>query len=185
VIARIEGFISAWLAVLTDPGVREAPTFEVVRREASNTTLVAQPGGAGLPALVHGEAMVVKKLRSQGARSYAAIFAVLAFAHKLLLANQRATSRELFYHVKTQQAAFRVQSDADTAVIEAATLLGVPRHQLGVVGAAKGLLAGRFRFRVRFFEQQGQDGQQQGQVAMGEWQDCSTGTLVDCDWVGA
>ncbi len=106
---------------------------------------------------------------------------------------QRATSRELFYHVKTQQAAFRVQSDADSAVLDAASLLGVPRHQLGIVGAAKGLLAGRFRFRVRFFEG-GQDGQQppppqqqqqqqQGPVAVGEWQDCGTGTLIDSDWV--
>lgn len=102
---------------------------------------------------------------------------------------QRATSRELFYHVKTQQAAFRVKADADSAVLDAASLLGVPRHQLGIVGAAKGLLAGRFRFRVRFFEP-GPDGQQQGgqqqgpAVAVEAWQDCTTGTLVDSDWVG-
>lgn len=82
-----------------------------------------------------------------------------------------------------------MQADADSAVLDAASLLGVPRHQLGIVGAAKGLLAGRFRFRVRFFEPgpdgQKQGGQQQGPaVAVGAWQDCSTGTLVDSDWVG-
>ena len=42
----------------------------------------------GLSALVHGDGMVVKRLRGQGARSYAAIFAVLAFAHKLLLSGE-------------------------------------------------------------------------------------------------
>ncbi len=81
--------------MLTDPDVSEPPTFEVLRRTTSNVTLVNQPEGAagaaaagaanGLPALVHGEGMVVKRLRGQGARSYSAIFAVLAFAHKLLL----------------------------------------------------------------------------------------------------
>lgn len=78
-----------------------------------------------------------------------------------------------------------MQADADSAVLDAASLLGVPRHQLGIVGAAKGLLAGRFRFRVRFVEPDGQgpQGPQGPAVAVGGWQDCSTGTLVDSDWV--
>lgn len=114
-MARIEGFIGEWLSVLADPNVLEPPTFEVLRRTTSNVTLVQQPPappqpqphqqqqgaaaaavtpaaggnqGCGLPALVHGDGMVVKRLRGQGARSYAAIFAVLAFAHKLLLSGE-------------------------------------------------------------------------------------------------
>lgn len=110
-MARIESFVGAWLAVLADPDVLEPPTFEVLRRTTSNVTLIQQPPQAppqhhqqqgaaapaaaaaaanqgGLPALVHGDGMVVKRLRGLGARSYAAIFAVLAFAHKLLLSGE-------------------------------------------------------------------------------------------------
>lgn len=103
------------------------------------------------------------------------------------ITGQRATSRELFYNLKTAQAGFRVQSDADSAVLDAASLLGVSRHQLGIVGGAKGLLAGRICFRVRYFEPaldgQGQQQEGPGVARVGEWQDCSTGLLVDSDWV--
>lgn len=100
----MEGFVRVWLAVLADPDVTESPTFEVLRRDVSNVTLVNQPpqpqqgagaaaataagggaNGAPLPVLMHGEAMVVKRLWGQQARSYSAIFAILAFVHKLLL----------------------------------------------------------------------------------------------------
>lgn len=139
------------------------------------------------------------KNRGKGARSYAAIFAVLNFSHKLLSCGkllssgmyylhvvdlhhhcdsfplispgQKATSREFWYNHKTQQHCFRNQAEADSAVLDAASLLGVQRHELGIVGAAKGLLAGRFRFRVH------------GRGPDEHWQECETGTLIDSTWV--
>jgi meiotic recombination protein SPO11 len=156
VIGRIEEFIAAWIATLSNPAITEPPTFEVPRRTQSNTTYHDGANNGDdpdameqdqLPGLRQGDGMVVKKLKGKGARSYAAIFAVLAFAHRVLLSGQIATSRELWYHHKTSRECFKSQADCDKAVLDAAALLGVARHQLGIVGAAKGLLAGHFRFR--------------------------------------
>lgn len=124
--------------------------------------------------------MVVKKLKGKGARSYAAIFAVLAFSHRVLLSGQIATSRELWYHYKTSRECFKSQADCDRAVLDAAALLGVARHQLGIVGAAKGLFAGYFRFRPL--------------GSLMAWTECNAsggegggggggGTLIDSRWI--
>jgi len=133
-----------------------------------------------LPGLRQGSGMVVKKLKGKGARSYAAIFAVLAFSHRVLLSGQIATSRELWYHYKTSRECFKSQADCDRAVLDAAALLGVARHQLGIVGAAKGLFAGYFRFRPL--------------GSLMAWTECNAsggegggggggGTLIDSRWI--
>lgn len=184
VVGRIEEFVHAWLTTLTTPGVEGPPTFEVMRRTKRNTVYNAGGGaedGEGgtqqyLPGLVHGDGRTVRKLKGNGARPYAAIFATLAFAHRLLLSGQVATSREFWYVHKTSHQCFRSQAECDDAVLDTASLLGVSRHQLGILGAAKGLLAGRFRFRVWGSGR--------------EWTECGGGgeggvggSLIDSSWI--
>jgi DNA topoisomerase VI subunit A len=189
VIGRIEEFICAWIATLSDNDISEPPTFEVRRRTKANTIYYPGERENGdscqqLPGLKQGDGVVIKKLSEGGrgsARSYAAIFAILAFSHRILLSNQIATSREVWYNYKASHSCFKSQADCDRAVLDAASLLGVARHQLGIVGAAKGLLAGHFRFRVlgsgrAWNECDGGGGDGKGGLGCG-------GTLIDSCWI--
>lgn len=90
----------------------------------------------------------------------------------------------------TINALFKNQSDADSAILDAASLLGIRRHELGIVAAAKGLVCGRFRFR-RVSIQQATAPPAVGAAAaaaaaitsLSHWQECSTTTLIDSSWV--
>ena len=66
---------------------------------------------------------------------------------------------------------------------DVASILGVAsRHDLGIVGAAKGLIAGRLRFRFR--ARQVPPPPPQGGTTAGPWQVCGAGAaLIDSDWV--
>lgn len=84
-----------------------------------------------------------KKLRKefclQQARSLTSIVLVLDFCFELLQQRKTTTVREVYYAHVTH---FRNQKECDSAIRDAAVLLHVPRHALGLEAAAKGWFCG-------------------------------------------
>lgn len=68
-------------------------------------------------------------------RSFTSIAMVLSFCHSLLLSGRTTTTREVYYFFVTH---FRSQRECDTAILDAANLLGVPRSSLGLYASPKG-----------------------------------------------
>lgn len=69
-------------------------------------------------------------------RSFTSICLVLSFVHSLLLSGRTTTTREVYYYFVTH---FRNQRECDTAILDAANLLGVPRSSLGLYASPKGM----------------------------------------------
>ncbi|DAZ94910.1 TPA: LOW QUALITY PROTEIN: hypothetical protein N0F65_003080 [Lagenidium giganteum] len=78
------------------------------------------------------------RLNRHGARKYTAVWLVLQTAYELLRDQRTATQREVYY----LHTFFKSQSEADSAILDAGSILGVPRESLNIVGATKGSFCG-------------------------------------------
>lgn len=91
-------------------------------------------------------------MNGKSARKFTAISLVLNTAYELLACEKTVTQREIYYMYKF----FKNQSEADEAILDACSLLGVPRICLNIVGSAKGWFAGKLFIQIT-----------------GNWLDCS------------
>ena len=82
---------------------------------------------------------VTKRFNMSQCRSFASILLVLSFCHSLLQAGRTTTTREVYYFYVTH---FRSQKECDAAIWDAATLLQVPRHALGLTASPRGWYCG-------------------------------------------
>ena len=84
------------------------------------------------------------------ARHYARFMAVFTFITELIMATPKRTVslRDVYYALKHE---FTTQEECNAKVLEVGRFLGLKRHEMGVVPAAKGLIAGpiAFRFQIR------------------------------------
>jgi meiotic recombination protein SPO11 len=60
----------------------------------------------------------------------------MSFIHSLLLSNRTTTTREVYYVFVTH---FRNQKECDSAILDVARCLGVPRRALGLSASPKGV----------------------------------------------
>lgn len=86
----------------------------------------------------HGNETRLVKLNQRGGRRYTGIWLVLQTAHALLTENKTATQRDVYY----LHSFFKGQSEADEAILDAGSILGIPRGHLNIVGATKGCFTG-------------------------------------------
>ncbi|KAL7576032.1 hypothetical protein ACA910_000819 [Epithemia clementina (nom. ined.)] len=82
---------------------------------------------------------LTKEFNLQQSRSMTSIVMVLSYCHNLLLQGKTTTIRELYYFYVTH---FRNQKECDLAIRDAAVLLNVPRHALGLKASPKGWYCG-------------------------------------------
>ena len=82
---------------------------------------------------------VFKEFNLQQSRSMTSIVMVLSYCHNLLCEGKTTTIRELYYFYVTH---FRNQKECDLAIRDAAVLLSVPRHALGLKASPKGWYCG-------------------------------------------
>jgi len=80
-----------------------------------------------------------------GARDLAGLLKVLRTVYECALAGKTVTQRELYY---MSAAYFRGQEEAKAALARVSSLLGLERHQLGVLAAARGRVAGLLSTRT-------------------------------------
>ena len=73
------------------------------------------------------------------ARSMTSIVTVLSYCHTLLQQNKTTTVREVYYSYVTY---FKHQNECDAAIRDAAAMLQVPRHALGLKASPKGWFCG-------------------------------------------
>jgi meiotic recombination protein SPO11 len=83
--------------------------------------------------------------RFAGARDLAGVLKVLRTVYECALAGKTVTQRELYY---MSAAYFRGQEEAKAALGRVSSLLGLERHQLGVLAAARGRVAGLLSTRT-------------------------------------
>jgi meiotic recombination protein SPO11 len=83
--------------------------------------------------------VITKRFNMSQCRSFTSIVMVTAFCHSLLLANRTTTTREVYYFYVTH---FRSQKECDLAIMDAASLLQVPRASLGLKASPRGWFAG-------------------------------------------
>ena len=86
-----------------------------------------------------GTRTIRKDFSLQQARSLTSIVLVLDYCYQLLLQHKTTTVREVYYAYVTH---FRNQNECDIAIRDAAVLLHVPRHALGLQASAKGWFCG-------------------------------------------
>ncbi|KAK1945257.1 Meiotic recombination protein SPO11 [Phytophthora citrophthora] len=93
----------------------------------------------------HGNETRLIKLNRKGGRRYTGIWLILQTAHALLTENKTATQRDVYY----LHSFFKGQSEADEAILDAGSILGIPRGHLNIVGATKGCFTGDISMFVR------------------------------------
>ncbi|CAM9229214.1 unnamed protein product, partial [Ectocarpus sp. 6 AP-2014] len=94
----------------------------------------------------------------------------MSFSMRLLETRKTATQREIYY---TFVKHFANQTKCNDAILDCCSLLGEPRHCLGIVASSRGYLAGRISIRGEGFE---------------DWQDPrstggSSGLAITSDWL--
>jgi len=72
-------------------------------------------------------------------RSFTSVVMVMSFVHQLLLSNRTTTTREVYYVFVTH---FRSQRECDSAILDVAKILDVPRRALGLSASPKGWFCG-------------------------------------------
>eukprot|EP00956_Cyclotella_meneghiniana_P003799 scaffold4598_cov73-Cyclotella_meneghiniana.AAC.18 len=72
-------------------------------------------------------------------RVFTSIVLIMSFVHSLLLSNRTTTTREVYYVFVTH---FRSQKECDSAILDVAKCLGVPRRALGLSASPKGWFCG-------------------------------------------
>lgn len=68
-------------------------------------------------------------------RVFTSVVLIMSFIHGLLLSNRTTTTREVYYVYVTH---FRSQKECDSAILDVARCLGVPRRALGLSASPKG-----------------------------------------------
>ncbi|CAI5703041.1 unnamed protein product [Peronospora effusa] len=86
----------------------------------------------------HGNETRLIRLNRQGGRRYTGIWLILQTVHALLTENKTATQRDVYY----LHPFFKGQSEADEAILDTGSILGVPRGCMNIVGATKGFFTG-------------------------------------------
>lgn len=69
-------------------------------------------------------------------RVFTSVVLIMSFIHSLLLSNRTTTTREVYYVFVTH---FRNQKECDSAILDVARCLGVPRRALGLSASPKGV----------------------------------------------
>jgi len=118
-----------------------SPTVSKIESLASSllVSLLAQEDGSKVIPGGRGICSVDASGAFTGARDVASLLRVLSSSHELLIKKRVVTQRELYY----SHADFFVSQDQlMNALQKAQTVLGVPRHSLGVYAAGKGWFAG-------------------------------------------
>ncbi|POM61657.1 Topoisomerase acting in meiosis [Phytophthora palmivora] len=95
---------------------------------------------------LHSDDKRLIKLNRQGGRRYTGIWMILQTAHALLSENKTATQRDVYY----LHTFFKNQSEADEAILDAGSILEVPRGCMNIVGATKGCFTGKISILVNF-----------------------------------
>ncbi|KAL3776473.1 hypothetical protein ACHAWO_007553 [Cyclotella atomus] len=72
-------------------------------------------------------------------RVFTSVVLIMSFIHSLLLSNRTTTTREVYYVFVTH---FRNQKECDSAILDVARCLGVPRRALGLSASPKGWFCG-------------------------------------------
>uniref|UniRef100_A0A7S2UM25 DNA topoisomerase (ATP-hydrolyzing) n=1 Tax=Attheya septentrionalis TaxID=420275 RepID=A0A7S2UM25_9STRA len=133
VIARIEYITTRVLDQLNEP---KEPYFgSTYIQEMLSIEGILQDEETDVVALT-------KKFNLMQCRSFTSVLLVLSFVHALLLSNRTTTTREVYYYFVTH---FRTQRECDVAIMEAASLLRVPRVSLGLAASPKGWFCGCLR----------------------------------------
>ena len=121
--------------------MESSPTVSKIESLASSLliSLLAQEDGSEVIPGGRGICSVDASGAFTGARDVASLLRVLSSSHELLIKKRVVTQRELYY----SHADFFVSQDQlMTALQKAQSVLGVPRHSLGVYAAGKGWFAG-------------------------------------------
>ncbi|KAE9028107.1 hypothetical protein PF005_g9096 [Phytophthora fragariae] len=130
VLRRIEALAADFLECLSDGKLLE---LEALKRNSSALVYDHQKQRQ-----VHGNDKRLVKLNRQGGRRYTGIWLILQTAHALLTESKTATQRDVYY----LHPFFKGQSEADEAILDAGSILGVPRGFMNIVGATKGCFTG-------------------------------------------
>eukprot|EP00644_Phytophthora_capsici_P016825 jgi/Phyca11/576761/estExt2_Genewise1.C_PHYCAscaffold_950048 len=117
----------------------------------------------------HGNETRLVKLNQRGGRRYTGIWLVLQTAHALLTENKTATQRDVYY----LHSFFKGQSEADEAILDAGSILGIPRGHLNIVGATKGCFTGDISILVRLYESTHDD-----YIRYGQWREFGSGEEI-------
>jgi DNA topoisomerase VI subunit A len=121
----------------------EALVGRAVRRlAAGEDPTIDLPGFAGLCSSASGGGGA--GVSFAGARDLASLLRAVRTSYELLASGRTATSREVYYLHATYYAR---QDEANTALKAAAGVLGVARHEMGVLAASRGWYAGLVRVR--------------------------------------
>lgn len=120
VIRRIEELIELIIEDLDEDTLPVMETYQ-------------EPSGDGL------QRTITKRFNLSQCRSFTSIVLVLSFCHSLLASGRTTTTREIYYFYVTH---FRSQQECDLAISDAAVLLQVPRHALGLKASPRGWFCG-------------------------------------------
>ncbi|KAL4087181.1 hypothetical protein PRIC1_013078 [Phytophthora ramorum] len=130
VLRRIEALAADFLESLSEGKLLE---LEALKRDSSAMIYDHENQRQ-----VHGNNKRWVKLNRQAGRRYTGIWLILQTAHALLTENKTATQRDVYY----LHPFFKGQSEADEAILDAGSILGVPRGCMNIVGATKGCFTG-------------------------------------------
>uniref|UniRef100_A0AAV1UGA6 DNA topoisomerase (ATP-hydrolyzing) n=1 Tax=Peronospora matthiolae TaxID=2874970 RepID=A0AAV1UGA6_9STRA len=130
VLQRIADLAAEFLDCLSDGKVLD---LEALKRNSS-----AMKYDHETKQQFHGNETRLIKLNRQGGRRYTGIWLILQTVHALLTEHKTATQRDVYY----LHPFFRGQSEADEAILDAGSILGVPRGCMNIVGASKGCFTG-------------------------------------------
>ncbi|KAL4115790.1 hypothetical protein PRIC2_012796 [Phytophthora ramorum] len=121
VLRRIEALAADFLESLSEGKLLE---LEALKRDSSAMIYDHENQRQ-----VHGNNKRWVKLNRQAGRRYTGIWLILQTAHALLTENKTATQRDVYY----LHPFFKGQSEADEAILDAGSILGVPRGCMNIV----------------------------------------------------
>ncbi|KAI9989330.1 hypothetical protein PInf_019608 [Phytophthora infestans] len=130
VLLRIEALAAEFLETLSTGKVLE---LEALKRHSSAMIYDHENQRQ-----THGNETRLVKLNRQGGRRYTGIWLILQTAHALLAENKTATQRDVYY----LHPFFKGQNEADEAILDAGSILGIPRGSMNIVAATKGCFTG-------------------------------------------
>jgi len=122
--------------------------IEAVTAELATALLAEIPTVPALEMQATGSSGVTNKnlLSKRDAASTVRLWRVLAELHANLLAGRTATQRELYYAIVDGKSV-KSATEVNTAILDAARLLRVPRAYLGVTCASRGCVTGSLSIR--------------------------------------
>lgn len=142
VLDRIEALAMTFVERLHDPTF---PSLYVPTRRAGKANFSAADGVLRRRPEAGVERVVLDDAGVGGGWRFARIWAVLSFSYELLASGRTATQRELYY---TLTHLFKRQATCNSAILDAAAVLGVDRCSLGIFASAKGFVTGAIGVRA-------------------------------------